>query len=211
MCNRYSKAEERIKLETRFARIILFEWSKRFNIAPTQNAPIALMRDGKVEGVELRWGIEGHAGPVTNARSETAHEKRMFRDAWKNQHCLVAADGFYEWKDTPEGKQPYRFVLRSREPFWFAGLHDGNAFTILTAPSRGCVTPLHDREPIILRPDTLESWLQNEPWTPADVSDRRMSAELLECYPVTKAMSNARNAGPDCIEPITIPQQEWQF
>jgi hypothetical protein len=38
VCNRYSNAATRAKIETQFARIVLFEWAKRFNIAPTDMA-----------------------------------------------------------------------------------------------------------------------------------------------------------------------------
>lgn len=211
VCNRYSQTKERIKLALEFAGILEFELVKRFNIAPTQEAQVVAVQDRDVTLLTLRWGFDGPAGPVTNARSETAHEKPMFRDACQRGHCLVPADGFYEWKNTPDGKQPYRFVLRTRESFWFAGLCEGDRFTILTAPSRGCVTPLHDREPVILRTDALEVWLLKKPWTPVDVIDRRISLDALECYPVARAMSNARNTGPECIEPIVLPQREFGF
>ena len=56
-----------------------------------------------------------------------------------------------------------------------------------------------------------ESWLLNEPWTPADVVARSVAADDLEYYPVTRAMNSAKHVTPDCIEPITIPQQEFGF
>jgi hypothetical protein len=96
-----------------------------------------------------RRGFICSGQPVTNARSETAQEKRMFRDAWRGRHCVVPCDGFYEWKDTPDGKQPYRFVYSTRELYWFAGLWSDNRFTILTRPARGAVANMHDRMPAI--------------------------------------------------------------
>src|SRR5687768_9813095 len=148
MCNRYSQTKDRLKLETEMFGIIAAESAKRYNIAPTQTAPVALVKDGALTLQDLRWGFEGFTGqPVMNARAETAHEKRMFRDAWQQRHCLVPADGFYEWKTMPDGKQPFRFVRRDRELFWFAGLWTEDRFTILTAPAQGCVAEMHDRMP----------------------------------------------------------------
>jgi hypothetical protein len=41
-----------------------------------------------------------------------------------------------------------------------------------------------------------------------EVIQRCTAPELLECFPVTKRMSNSRYVAADCVEPITIPQQE---
>src|SRR5436309_2363381 len=132
MCNRYSQTKDRIKLQTEMFSIVATESAKRFNIAPTQSAPVALLKDGALSLQELRWGFEGFNGQsVMNGRCETAHEKKMFRDAWTGRRCIVPADGFYEWKNTPDGKQPYRFVRRDRELYWFAGLWTDDRFTIL--------------------------------------------------------------------------------
>lgn len=208
MCNRYSVSQRKVRHTSRFGSIEL-ELEPRYNIAPTQTAPVALVKNGALAIQDLRWGFEGFNGqPVTNARSETAHEKRMFRDAWREQHCLVPADGFYEWKQMPDGKQPFRFVQRDRELFWFAGLWTEDRFTILTAPALGCVREVHDRMPIILRADALDSWLENNPCAPEEIISRCVPADSLESYPVTRAMSNARHLTPDCIEPIVIAQRE---
>jgi len=43
---------------------------------------------------------------VINARAETAHERPMFRKALVRRRCLVAADGFYEWKRNNGRKRP---------------------------------------------------------------------------------------------------------
>jgi len=75
--------------------------------------------------VPSRWHGNSRAatrGIVTNCKSETAREKPFFKNAWLHCRCLIPADGFYEWKQEGTRKQPYRFVLRADEPFWFAGL-----------------------------------------------------------------------------------------
>ena len=149
MCNRYSVSKRELLLKTRHG-LIQVGFEPRYNISPTQGAPVARVVDGGLRLNELRWGFDGFNGQsVMNARTETAHEKRMFRDAWRDRHCLVPCDGFYEWKDTPEGKQPYRFVLKSRDLYWFAGLWENDRFTILTVPAQGCVASMHDRMPAI--------------------------------------------------------------
>src|SRR5258706_1887338 len=79
---------------------------KRFNIAPTQEAPVVrLSRDGEREVALLRWGLvpfwakDLKIGTRTiNARSEGIESKPAFRDALKSRRCIVPATGFFEWR-----------------------------------------------------------------------------------------------------------------
>src|SRR5688572_20939874 len=97
MCNRYSQTKDRIKLATRFAGIIEFELTKRYNIAPTDKADVVLVENEKVVCREMTWGwpVKG-AGTVTNAKAETVTQK-VWKRAWGNGRCLIPADGFFEW------------------------------------------------------------------------------------------------------------------
>ncbi len=196
MCNRYSQTKDRIKLESRFARIIIFEALQRYNIAPTQTAPVAVISGGEASVQELRWGFSGHTGPVMNARSETAHEKKLFRDAWKQGHCLVAADGFYDWRTMPDGMQPYYYTLPTHDSFWFAALRDGDRYTILTAPPSGFIATMHNRMPLILKPDALDGWLSQKPWSVEELWAHCHGGTELHHWPVTRQMSHARHTHP---------------
>ncbi|HYD00193.1 MAG TPA: SOS response-associated peptidase [Phycisphaerales bacterium] len=120
----------------------LFE--ARFNIAPTQSAPIvrAAVHGGKVTGLEvapLRWGLAPHwskdskRGPI-NARAETVATNAVFRAAFAARRCIVPVSGFYEWKRTQspplipgaepvEGpKQPHYITRADGRPLLLAGL-----------------------------------------------------------------------------------------
>jgi len=61
---------------------------------------------------------------LTNARAETISERASFRKPFQSQRCLIPADGFYEWKATPNGKQPFRFTRKDGGFFCMAGLWD---------------------------------------------------------------------------------------
>jgi putative SOS response-associated peptidase YedK len=81
----------------------------------------------------------------------------MFHSSFSGRHCLVITDGFYEWKTVAGKKQPYRFVMKSREPFAMAGIyardHDDHSrynFAILTKDANEIMAPVHDRMPVIL-------------------------------------------------------------
>ena len=103
----------------------------RYNISPTQEAPVIVHADGKRTIELFRWGLipwwakdPAIGNQMINARAETLAEKPAFKNLLGNRHCLVLADGFYEWRKEGKRKVPMRFKLKSGEPFAFAGLWD---------------------------------------------------------------------------------------
>jgi putative SOS response-associated peptidase YedK len=102
-------------------------WKPRFNVAPTQPAPVVTRHDGARTIELMRWGLVPHwAGPggkkpplMINARVESLMAKQMFRDALAHKRCLVPMDGFFEWVrgGGPGGKPaPRPFYFHPRHP-----------------------------------------------------------------------------------------------
>ena len=153
---------------------------------------------------------------MINARSETAHAKPSFRSAFKSRRCVVPADGYYEWKAEENGKQPYRICHRDDQPLVFAGLWETwkvrpgttlagigepgdtvETCTILTADANQGLSNIHHRMPVILEDEDIDRWLR------CDVVELGPFREgVLEFYPVTRQMNNARFEEPSCIEPL---------
>jgi putative SOS response-associated peptidase YedK len=158
-------------------------WKPRFNVAPTQPAPVVTLHHG-ARAIELmRWGLVPHwAEPggkkpplMINARVESLTAKQMFREALARKRCLVPADGFFEWASgrghAPGGKQPPRpfyFHPRTHALIAFAGLwarsrdaagNELHSFTIITTRANDLVRPIHDRMPIVLPPEDYAAWL----------------------------------------------------
>ena len=105
------------------------DFGPRYNIAPTERAPVVRERDGNREAGTLRrglipfWAKDKSIGYKTiNARAETVATAPAFREAWRARRCLVPASGFYEWLKVSDGKQPYLIGFKDRGPFSFAGL-----------------------------------------------------------------------------------------
>jgi putative SOS response-associated peptidase YedK len=157
----------------------------RYNIAPTQDAPVLRQRrepKGERTLQMLRWGLIPSwakdtkiAAKLINARAESIAEKPSFRSAFRRRRCLVPADGFYEWRAEGTRKQPYLIARRDREPFAFAGLWERwtpkepdadsastDSFTIITADANALLKPLHVRMPVILAPADYGIWLDPE-------------------------------------------------
>jgi len=186
----------------------------RFNIAPTQY--VAAVREGgdaKRELVMLRWGLvpfwakdPSIGNRMINARAETVAEKPAYRAAYRHRRCLVLADGFYEWHRGGDAKVPWFVSLASDEPFALAGLweqwHDRDSgdelqtTTLLTTEANAFMAPLHHRMPVILTPESADTWLASGGRLLAS-----WSAPRLRAWPVDRRVNNARNEGEDLVEP----------
>lgn len=148
----------------------------RYNVAPTQTAPIVTLdQDGKRRLSLARWGLvpgwmkDGLKGkPHFNAMGETVAEKPLFRAAFRRSRCLVPATGFYEWKLQGKTRQPIHFHLPASAPFAFAGLQEAfttddgkfvESFTVITTAPNELVAEVHNRMPVILPPEAHLVWL----------------------------------------------------
>ncbi|MEO8843431.1 MAG: SOS response-associated peptidase [Kofleriaceae bacterium] len=151
-------------------------WKPRFNVAPTQPAPVVTLRDG-VRTIEMmRWGLipfwgtkPGSKPPLMiNARVESLDAKQVFRDALAHERCLVPADGFFEWRRTGKIPTPmyihpddHRFVAFAG--LWARAVADSGreitSFTIVTGPPNELVRPIHDRMPVVLDRRAWSAWL----------------------------------------------------
>src|SRR5262249_50146141 len=146
---------------------------------PTDNVDAVIARDDSRVLQPMRWGlVPWHwKKPLKqlrlatfNARVETVATKPMFRDAFKRHRCLIPASGYYEWQDTPDGKQPWYFTAADGSTvLTMAGLWDrwANVETkeqllsctmLITEPNR-YVAEVHDRMPVILKPEQFDGWL----------------------------------------------------
>lgn len=135
-------------------------------IFPTDRAPVLACNRAKQPSVfAMEWGYTLPDGRrVINARSETVHEKGMFRDGLRNRRCLIPASGYYEWLDQ-EGKK-IRYGIRAKESsmICMAGIYrmegDKPVFTILTRDAAPEVAFIHSRMPVILSGEAKERWLE---------------------------------------------------
>jgi putative SOS response-associated peptidase YedK len=115
MCGRYRLSRRKQIIEEYFDTADWQDdWSPRYNIAPTQHVPVIRHPREPIRQISvMKWGLIPHwakdasgAAGTINARSETAAEKRAFRDPMRYRRCLIPADAFYEWKRNGASKQP---------------------------------------------------------------------------------------------------------
>ena len=190
--------------------------AKRFNIAPTQQAPvIRAANDGSArELAMMRWGLvpswakDLKVGTrMINARSDGVESKPAFREAVKQRRCIVPATGFFEWQGEPGHKQPFAITLPQQQLIAFAGLWErwkapgGEAletFTIVTTDANEQVAPIHDRMPVILPMEAIDTWLH----APAPEAAKLLVPWTgpLALRAVGKYVSSVKNEGPACLD-----------
>jgi putative SOS response-associated peptidase YedK len=187
----------------------------RFNIAPTQ--PVLTVRPrqgGGRQWAQARWGLvpswakdPSIGARMINARAETVAEKPSFRVAVRKRRCLIPADGFYEWRKTAAGKQPYLIGFENGRPFAMAGLWeswrqpDGSPLescTIITTAANPVVADLHERMPVILPTELYDEWLHNDPLPPPRLQEILVpfAGPGMTTNQVSTRVNNPRNDDP---------------
>jgi putative SOS response-associated peptidase YedK len=179
----------------------------------------------------VRWGLVPYwakdpaiGSRMINARAETVSEKPAYRRAFSKRRCLLPADGFYEWQQVVEDgkkrKQPYFIHRADGGPLAFAGLyelwHDKSrpededdawlwTATIITTTATDEVGQIHDRMPMVIDPASWQDWLDPDNNDAAGVRELLVPAVAgrLTSYPVTTAVNNVRNNGPELLEALS--------
>ncbi|MCD9020412.1 SOS response-associated peptidase [Cohnella silvisoli] len=190
----------------------------RYNVAPMQNI-LAIVHDGENNRLgELRWGLvpswasdDRLGSKMINARAETILEKTSFKTLIRRKRAIIPADGFYEWKQAGDKKQPMRITMKDGSIFSMAALYDTwnapdgrkiSTCTIITTTPNNLVSDIHDRMPVILRPEDEAAWLDrgNDDVEKLTSLLTPYSANAMKAYPVSPIVGNVKNDTAECIE-----------
>jgi putative SOS response-associated peptidase YedK len=196
----------------------------RYNVCPTTTIDTIVENAGGRRLVPMRWGL----GPswwskplkelklaTFNARAETVTTRPLFRGAFKRNRCLIPVPGYYEWQDTPNGKQPYYFTRQDGQPITIAGLWDEwhdkstgeklkSCAMVITEPSK-FVAEVHDRMPVILEAKDFEQWERGDAKDAAALM-KPADEDILQRWPVSKRVNSSRapDDDPTLIEPAMV-------
>jgi putative SOS response-associated peptidase YedK len=180
-------------------------------------------------GLVPSWAKDPSIGNrMINARMETVAEKPAFRKAFATRRCLLPADGYFEWYPTSQLgksgkplKQPFFIRPRDHSVLAMAGLYeiwrdptkgddDPDRFrwtcTVITTDAEDDVGHIHDRMPLMVERDRWGGWLDPTVSGKDDLLGLLVPAApgALEAFPVSKAVSNVRNNGPELVEPLPL-------
>ncbi|MBX3575732.1 MAG: SOS response-associated peptidase [Rhizobiaceae bacterium] len=236
MCGRYALDATAEEIAAFLGVIDIDLLVARFNIPPTEPIVLAIAGHPRAPGSNLpgrrsllvRWGLipAWAKNPkdmplLINARAETAAEKNAFKAAMRHRRALIPASGFYEWKRV-NGRPAQAYWVRPRKGglVAFAGLMETwaepggseiDTGAILTTQATGEVATIHDRMPLVIRPEDFDRWLDCRTQEPRDVADllRPVEPDFFEAIPVSDKVNKVANTGADVqqrVEPVTADQ-----
>jgi len=177
---------------------------------------------------QFRWGLVPHwakdvrmGNKMINARAETVATAPAYRSAFAAHRCLVVVDGFYEWqvpdRSEPKKKVPYYFHRSDGRPLTFAGLYETwwdksrspdpdpetllRTCTIVTTAAGPDMVEVHNRMPVILDGDVIETWLDRRQHDTDALRGLLLPAPggILLRHPVSTEVNSPRHDGPQLL------------
>ena len=122
----------------------------------------------------------------------------------------------YEWlRLGPQEKQPYSIGMADDSPFAFAGLWDRwldkdnkplETCTILATKPNSLVADVHDRMPVMLRPEDYDLWLDPGITDSQRVVDflKPFDSTLMKKYPVSTRVNRPENDDQECARAVAM-------
>jgi putative SOS response-associated peptidase YedK len=180
-----------------------------FNVCPTDPVDAVVEHEGQRHLEVMRWGLVPFwwSKPLKelrlatfNARVETVTTKPFFREPFRSKRCLMPVSGYYEWQDTPGGKQPWYFTARDGSPvLTVASLWDQwknketseriKSCTMIITEPNDFVAEVHDRMPVLLMPDQFDHWLSGN----MGVEELKpVPDDYLRRWPVSKRVNSSK-------------------
>jgi putative SOS response-associated peptidase YedK len=190
----------------------------RRNVSPGTYRPVLHLAEGVPSVDDLHWGYRpiwaaGKVPIAMNARLEKI-TNGYWRKLLASGRCIAAADGWYEWTGEKGSKLPWHIHLKTREPIFMAAIgnfgpfkeHKAEAgFAIVTDDAVGGMLDVHDRRPIVLRPEDALTWVSKDMSADEAAEFLRIASrptEDFEWHRVSTAVNKAGTEAPDLTEPI---------
>lgn len=179
-------------------------------------------------GLVPSWAKDPKIGSkMINARGETVAEKPAFKKLFASRRVLIPMDGFYEWKQITgqKLKQPMYIHRRDGEPLAVAGLWSAwrdpsvepgagapapwlHSCTVITTAANATMAPVHDRMPVLVPASRWHEWLDPHNAHVDRLGELLAPApdDLLVMHPVSVAVNNVRNKGPELIDEVDLAE-----
>lgn len=229
MCGRFVSSTPVSKLVEQFLvdDVAVDEHDPSWNVAPTEEIlAVAASKEGARRLGTFKWGLvpswakdPSIGNRMINLRAETVSEKPSFRRTLAKHRCIIPVDGFYEWKSMGKGRKKQPFYVRSRDGtvLALAGLWEAwkekdkagdddwlRTCTIITTEPNQLLAPIHDRMPVVLPPDSWDTWLDRGNDDVEALAALLLPApeDLLELYPVGADVNSVRNNGEQLVAPL---------
>lgn len=200
-----------------------WQFSARFNVAISQNIPVARMHERESEGVMMRWGLAHRSArgelnftACGVVRSDGLQSAEDLRRAWLyGQRGIVPLAGFYVWRRTPgQHHQPYYVRLVNRAVFGAAAIwvraesSDGDVIescALITVDANPLLTEIGHttgQMPAILHREDYDAWLSSTVPRAKSLLQPYPRAQMV-CHPVAPHVNYLEFDKPDLIRPVS--------
>ena len=180
MCGRYKVTPGEfsdLRLRFNLDEIPLFK--PRYNIAPTQQAPVIANLDGANRVELFQWGLVpwwakdiSIGNRMINARAESLAEKSSFKSP-AQKPPLSGVSGWRSTNGVKKARAKCQCCSSSRAASrsCFAGLWDAwkkpdgqtlRTYTIVTTEPNEMLAPVHNRMPVMLNDSNALDWLKGD-------------------------------------------------
>lgn len=138
--------------------------------------------------------------------------------SWKLSRTVLrggVGGNFGTLLDKREGdmKQPYFIHRKDGKPIFMAAIgsvpfergDEAEGFLIVTAAADQGLVDIHDRRPLVLVPEAAREWMRQDiggKEVEEIIADGALSADHFKWHPVSRAVGNVKNQGPELIEAI---------
>jgi len=201
-------------------------WKREYNIPPREMAPVVLESNGKRSLTAGLWSLMGpwadsleHANKAStfNAKAETLTERPAYRNAYLERRCVVPAEAFYEWVGPRKERQPLNIARKDGKLLSMAGLFNYwkpavsqsrpmLTFTVVTTAPSQWMSRIHNRMPVILQDDQIDTWLDPTVSDPQQL-DHLLKAPpegFLDCFAISRQINSVKFDGPEYAKEIAL-------
>ncbi|MBH10398.1 MAG: hypothetical protein CMG74_08640 [Candidatus Marinimicrobia bacterium] len=224
MCGRKTLTRD---IQSIIEELLIREWedpdqfTPSYNIAPTQFSPVLIYENGSRIVKNMKWGLipswakdKTIGSKLINARSETILEKPSFQSLISQNRCVIITDGYYEWKKSVKNKerQPIYIYKKKVGLLNIAGLWSewvsstGEklfTYTVITTTPKKTIEHIHNRMPVILQPEGLDTWINSNKSQIHEALDLLIPFKgELNYHPVSTIVNSPQNNSPACISPF---------
>ena len=218
MCGRFVNIEKKEKIQKLFPSLSAINYSdKSYNISPSNLINVIYKKNNNIYLDNLFWSFSFFNKQnnitqfVINARVETIASKYLFKDSFNKRKCLIISNGYFEWKEIKNTKQPYYISIPKNELMFFGGIWreeiknnlKRNVVCIITKEANENLSQIHTRMPLIMSHNEGLDFLNDDSNRFLE-ANRSIIEDDIDYFPVSKTVNNPKNNDEYCIKEINL-------
>jgi len=218
VCGRFVSTEKKDKIKKLFPSSNILSYSNpSYNISPSNLINI-IYKDKiqlYIDNVFWSFSFFNKQNNITqfviNARIETIASKYIFKESFIKRKCLIISNGYFEWQNLNNNKQPFFISIPKNELMFFGGIWrqeiknniKSNVVCIITKEANGNLSKIHSRMPLIMSHKEGLDFLDDDENRFLE-NNTSVIEDDIDYFPVSKIVNNPKNNDEKCIKEINI-------